>query len=130
MRVRLNLTYKIFKTSLEQKRDILGFRLKTGWKEKRVSEEVQEMMLTLASSNFFTGEPEKIPSDVYFNYYQRLFSTNKPVTYIEGGWQALINEFVRVIEENGGELKTKAKVTTVQTEEDQVVAVETAKRNF
>lgn len=127
---KVKFTSEILKTIIGTEKGHPRISIKEWMEGKRVSEDVQEMMLTLASSNFFTGEPEKIPSDVYFNYYQRLFSTNKPVTYIEGGWQALINEFVRVIEENGGEIKTKAKVTTVQTEGDQVIAVNTAKETF
>jgi hypothetical protein len=45
-----------------------------------VFEEIKDMMLTLVSSNFFTKEPEKIPSDVFFTYYRRLFHTQKPVS--------------------------------------------------
>ncbi|WP_205628938.1 hypothetical protein, partial [Acinetobacter baumannii] len=89
-----------------------------------------EMMLTLASSNFFTREPERIPSDVFFTYYQRLFTTNKPVAYIGGGWQALIQEFVRVIEENGGTIITKAKVESVEGESDRIKAVYTTQGTF
>ncbi|WP_338470855.1 FAD-dependent oxidoreductase [Niallia sp. XMNu-256] len=127
---KVKFTYEILKTLIGTEKGHPRISIKKWMDDKQVTEDVQEMMLTLASSNFFTREPERIPSDVYFNYYQRLFSTNKPVTYVEGGWQALINEFVRVIEENGGEIKTKAKVTRVQTEEDQIVAVETTKETF
>ena len=94
------------------------------WMEtKKLSPEVKEMMLTLASSNFFTKEPELIPSDVYFNYYNSLFKTSKAVSYIGGGWQALINELVRVIEENNGEVRTKAKVDGVEVQGDRVTSV-------
>jgi len=123
---KVKFTFEILKTML---------RLETGhphesigkWLEKKhVSEEVKEMMLTLASSNFFTREPEVIPSDVFFQYYRRLFTTNKPVAYIGGGWQALIDELVRVIEQNGGTILTKMKVEGVRTEGDRVRAVITA----
>lgn len=81
------------------------------WLEKQnLSDDVKKMMLTLASSNFFTKEPEQIPSEVFFQYYKRLFTTNKPVAYIGGGWQSLINEFVRVIEEHGGVIFEKCKI--------------------
>lgn len=94
------------------------------WMEsKGLSPEVKEMMLTLASSNFFTKEPESIPSDIYFNYYNSLFKTSKAVSYIGGGWQALINEFVRVIEENNGMVRIKAKVDSVEVDDDHVTAV-------
>lgn len=94
------------------------------WMEtKGVDPEVKEMMLTLASSNFFTKEPENIPSNVFFDYYNSLFKTTKAVSYIGGGWQALINELVRVIEENGGTIRTKAKVDGIKVEESQVKSV-------
>ncbi|ALC92195.1 phytoene dehydrogenase [Bacillus sp. FJAT-18017] len=94
------------------------------WMETRgLDQEVKDMMLTLASSNFFTREPENIPSDVYFSYYNSLFKTSKPVSYIGGGWQALIDELVRVIKENGGIIQTKAKVDGVEVLGDRVNAV-------
>ncbi len=123
-------TYEIFKTMIGKEKGSAHLSIKRWMDEKHISEDVQEMMLTLASSNFFTKEPEKIPSDVYFSYYSRLFSTNKPVAYIEGGWQALIDEFVRVIEENGGEIRTKQKVTAVLTEEERVVEVEAVDASY
>ncbi|WP_236838530.1 phytoene desaturase family protein [Caldalkalibacillus salinus] len=127
---KVKFTYEIFKTLIGREKGHPHISIKKWMDDMALDAEVQDMMLTLASSNFFTKEPGKIPSDVFFNYYNRLFSTNKPVAYIEGGWQALINEFMRVIEENGGDIKTKEKVTNVQTEDDQVVAVETPKGTF
>ncbi|WP_216830666.1 FAD-dependent oxidoreductase [Alkalihalobacterium elongatum] len=94
------------------------------WLEKQnIGEDVKKMMLTLASSNFFTSEPEQIPSEVFFQYYKRIFTTNKPVAYIGGGWQSLINEFVRVIKENDGEIFEKAKVTHAVTNENKVIQI-------
>ncbi|GAB6936188.1 FAD-dependent oxidoreductase [Calditerricola yamamurae] len=98
--------------------------------EKQLDPDVKDMMLTLASSNFFTREPEKIPSDVFFRYYKTIFSTRKPVTYIGGGWQALIDELVRVIESHGGTIHTKAKVERVTVEGDRVRAVHTANATY
>lgn len=96
------------------------------WMEKEgISEEVKEMMLTLASSNFFTKEPEKIPSDIFFAYYRRLFQTQKPVSYIGGGWQAIIHEFVRIIRENQGTILSKSKVESVTVGNERVEAVHT-----
>ncbi|GAB7388195.1 FAD-dependent oxidoreductase [Bacillaceae bacterium] len=127
---KLKFTFEVFKTLL---------RLETGhphlsigkWMEKeRLDEEVREMMLTLASSNFFTREPEKIPSDVFFDYYRRLFTTHKPVAYIGGGWKALIEEFVRVAEENGGKIFTRMKAEGVRCGDDRVLAVQTPEQTF
>ncbi|MCX7572257.1 FAD-dependent oxidoreductase [Tumebacillus sp. DT12] len=88
-------------------------------------EDVIELMLTLASSNFFTQEPERIPSTVYFKYYQRLFTTNKAVSYIAGGWESLVKELERVVKESGSEIVTKAKIEGVEFEEGRVRAVRT-----
>lgn len=123
-------TYEIFKTLIGKEKGDAHMSIKRWMDDKQVTKDVQEMMLTLASSNFFTKEPEKIPSDVFFSYYNRLFTTNKPVAYIENGWQALINEFVRVVESNGGEILTKQKVTGVKTEEERVVQVETTDATY
>ncbi|MBB5173007.1 phytoene desaturase family protein [Texcoconibacillus texcoconensis] len=95
--------------------------------QKNVSPGVRKMMLNLASSNFFTGEPEKIPSDVFFQYYRRLFKTNVPVSYIQGGWQTLIDEFVRKIEENGGDIHTKVKAKQIEMSDKQIKKIYTNK---
>ncbi|QRG69508.1 phytoene desaturase family protein [Brevibacillus choshinensis] len=118
-------TFEILKTMLRMETGHPHMSIQKWMEKKNVNEEVKEMMLTLASSNFFTREPEKIPSDVFFSYYSRLFKTNKPVSYIGGGWQALINEFVRVIEANNGVILTKTKVEKFHVEEDHVVGVVT-----
>ncbi|WP_062197485.1 phytoene desaturase family protein [Massilibacterium senegalense] len=122
---KVRFTFEIFKTLLRAEKGHPHTSIKKWLEEKQVSEDVKELMLTLASSNFFTREPEKIPSDIYFDYYRRLFTTNKPVAYIGGGWQALIDEFVRVIEGNGGEILKKQRVTEAQVDDTEVVAVET-----
>ncbi|MBU9714731.1 phytoene desaturase family protein [Evansella tamaricis] len=97
---------------------------------KKVSPAVKEMMLNLASSNFFTGEPEKIPSDVFFGYYRRLFKTNIPVSYIQGGWNKLVEQFVNVIEKNNGEIITKTAVERITVENEKVREVHTKKNTF
>lgn len=119
-------TFEVLKTMLKMETGHPHLSIQKWMEKKHVSEDVQEMMLTLASSNFFTREPEKIPSDVFFQYYRRLFTTNKPVAYIGGGWQALIDEFVRVIEQNNGTILTKTKVESLRVEDDRVVAAVTA----
>jgi 15-cis-phytoene desaturase len=93
-------------------------------------QDVQDLMLTLASSNFFTQEPERIPSTVYFKYYQRLFTTNKAVSYISGGWESLVKELERVIVENGSEIKTKVKIDKVLFDDHKVCGVETSEGMF
>jgi phytoene dehydrogenase-like protein len=92
--------------------------------------EIKEMLLTLASSNFFTSEPENIPSNEFFAYYKRLFKTKEGVSYIKGGWTVLINELVRVIKENKGEVYEKAKVTMIEEREGKINTVFTTKEMF
>ncbi|MGE7225737.1 phytoene desaturase family protein, partial [Paenibacillus glucanolyticus] len=127
---KIKFTFEVLKTLIGTEKGHPHISIKKWMEDRKLDEEVKEMMLTLASSNFFTREPDKIPSDVFFAYYNRLFTTNKPVAYIEGGWQALIDEFVRVIEENGGEIKTKEKVTGVKAEGDRITEVQTANGMF
>jgi len=123
-------TFEILKTMLKMEKGHPHMSILKWMEKKHVNEEVKDMMLTLASSNFFTREPEKIPSDVFFSYYSRLFTTNKPVAYIGGGWQALISEFVRVIEANNGTILTKTKVEQFHVEDDRVVGVVTPEGEF
>lgn len=87
--------------------------------------EIQDLMLTMASSNFFTKEPERIPSTVFFQYYRRMFRTSKAVSYIAGGWESLVQEFERVIVENGSRIITKAKIDSIIQEEGRLVGVNT-----
>jgi 15-cis-phytoene desaturase len=123
---KVKFTFEVLKTMLKMETGHPHLSIQKWMEKKNVSEDVQEMMLTLASSNFFTREPEKIPSDVFFQYYSRLFTTNKPVAYIGGGWQALIDEFVRVIEQNNGTILTKTKVEAFRVQDDRVLAAVTA----
>ncbi|SFJ09915.1 phytoene desaturase family protein [Thermoflavimicrobium dichotomicum] len=94
-------------------------------------EQVRDMFLTLASSNFFTNEPEKIPSPLFFQYYKRFFGTmamgshrKRAVSYIGGGWQSIVEGFAKIIEQNGGTIIPKEKVTKVIMNGDQVTAIQ------
>ncbi|WP_134701274.1 FAD-dependent oxidoreductase [Ammoniphilus sp. YIM 78166] len=122
---KLTFTFEILKTLTRLEKGHPHVSIQKWMEMRGLNEDVKEMMLTLASSNFFTKEPEHIPSDVFFSYYQRLFHTHKPVSYIGGGWHALINELVRVIEENQGVILTKCKVEAVSIHEGQIHAVHT-----
>jgi 15-cis-phytoene desaturase len=127
---KIKFTFEILKTMIKLEKGHPHKSIQTWMEEKEVDQDVREMMLTLAGSNFFTREPENIPSDVFFNYYSRLFTTHKPVAYIGGGWQALINEFVRVIEANEGEIYTKTRAESITTDGDHVKVVHTPKGSF
>ncbi|MFM1650685.1 phytoene desaturase family protein [Brevibacillus sp. B_LB10_24] len=122
---KVKFTFEILKTMLKVEAGHPHLSIGKWLEKKHVSEEVKDMMLTLACSNFFTSEPEKIPSDVFFSYYRRLFTTSKPVSYIGGGWQALIDEFSRVIEQNNGTIMRKTKVEGVTVIDERVTSIET-----
>ncbi|HBF59807.1 MAG TPA: phytoene dehydrogenase, partial [Exiguobacterium sp.] len=111
---KVRFTWEIIKTILRVERGNPQQSIGQWLKTERVDEQVAQLMLDLASTNFFTAEPEKIPSDVYFEYYQKLFRTRKPVSYIEGGWQGLVQELERIILENRGEILKKTKITAVE----------------
>lgn len=86
-------------------------------------EQIRDLFLTLASSNFFTNEPEKIPSPLFFQYYKRMFASNNAVSYIGGGWQAIVDNLAKIVEEHGGKIITREKVSKVEMEKNRVVAV-------
>jgi 15-cis-phytoene desaturase len=86
-------------------------------------EQIRELLLTVASSNFFTNEPENIPSPLFFAYYKRLFSTQRAVAYIGGGWQSIVESFVKIIEQNGGTIVPKEKIQKIDLDNDKITAI-------
>jgi 15-cis-phytoene desaturase len=127
---KIMFTFEIFKTLIRLEKGHPHLSIGKWMQLKHINHDVQEMMLTLASSNFFTRKPEEIPSSIFFEYYQRLFTTSKPVAYIGGGWQALIDEFVRVIKDNNGEIFTKTKVESVSSEGNHITSVQAGEQTF
>lgn len=94
------------------------------WFEKHhMDGEIKHMLYTLASSNFFTNEPNKIKAKDFFSYYERVFRTKKPVNYIVGGWKQIVEELQRVIEGCGGKVETKKKVDELVLQEGLVTSV-------
>lgn len=118
---KLRFTYEIIKTMSSLKRGEKGIPI--GEYLKKESKPVRDLLLTIASSNFFTNEPEKIPSPLFFQYYRRLFSTQRAVSYIGGGWQAIVKSFADIITSHQGKIITKEKVSKIELAGDQIVAV-------
>lgn len=116
---KVRFAYEIAKTlsSLERGEDGMPI----GEYLEREPAQVRDLLLTVASSNFFTNESEKIPSPLFFQYYKRLFSTNRAVAYIGGGWQSIVDGFATIIEANGGQIITKEKVSKIEMEDNQIV---------
>lgn len=117
---------EVMKTVCLLERGEEGVSIGEWMKRSKKPPEIQQLMLLLASSNFFTQEPERIPSTVFFKYYQRMFKTSKAVAYIGGGWESLVKELERVILESGSEIITKAKIERVVFDGNRVTAVETS----
>lgn len=86
-------------------------------------EQIRDLFLTLASSNFFSNEPEKIPSPLFFRYYKRLFAAQNPVAYIGGGWQSIVDGLAKILEEHGGEIVNKEKISKVEMDGRRVTAI-------
>jgi 15-cis-phytoene desaturase len=116
---------EVVKTITKLERGETGLTIGEWLRKSNLPQAVRELMLSLASSNFFTFEPERIPSTVYFQYYQRMFKTRHPVSYVEGGWESLVTELSRVIEENGGEIRTKSKIENVIFDDKRLTSVVT-----
>ena len=111
---KIRFTWEVVKTMLSIERGEADISIGQWLMQEKVEEDVARLMLDLASSNFFTAEPENIPSSVYFDYYRKLFRTRKPVSYIAGGWQTLIDELERVLRAHGGIIHRKTKITAVE----------------
>lgn len=114
---KLRFTWEVVKTVLRLEKGVPELSIGQWLVQEKVEEDVSRLMLDLASSNFFTTEPENIPSVVYFDYYRKLFRTRKPVSYIAGGWQVLIDELERVLQEQGGTIHRKTKITAIEEKE-------------
>lgn len=111
---KLRFTWEVVKTVLHLEQGDPALSIGQWLVQEKVEADVSRLMLDLASSNFFTAEPENIPSDAYFNYYKKLFRTRKPVSYIAGGWQVLINELERVVMLHDGTIHRKTKITAIE----------------
>jgi 15-cis-phytoene desaturase len=85
---------------------------------------LRKLLLDLASSNFFTSEPERIPSPLYFQYYRRLFTSTRPVSYIGGGWQSIVDGFAEILTRHGGTIVARERAQRVVVEDGRVSEVE------
>lgn len=127
-RHKVRFVYEIFRTMSSLERGEEGVPI--GEYLEKESEQVKDILLTVASSNFFTNEPEKIPSPLFFHYYKRLFSTSRAVSYIGGGWQSIVESFADIIEGHGGTIVTKEKVTGIELDGNRVTAVHGQEQSY
>ncbi|MFD1422991.1 phytoene desaturase family protein [Laceyella tengchongensis] len=118
---KLRFAYEVFKTMSSINRGEEGIPI--GEYLQKETPQVRDLLLTIASSNFFTNEPERIPSTLFFDYYRRLFATQRAVSYIGGGWQAIVQAFADIIEKNGGRIITKEKVSRIDLDGKEITAI-------
>lgn len=98
--------------------------------EQHWNSHVKHFLLHLAGTNFFTKQPENIPLHSFLSYYKRIFLTKYPVSYIQGGWSALVNQFIHYLNEHGATIKTKTSVNQILFEGDRVIGVMAGKETF
>lgn len=125
---KLRFTYEIIKTMTSLERGEQGIPI--GEYLEKEPEQIRDLLLTLASSNFFSNEPEKIPSPLFFRYYKRLFSTQRAVSYIGGGWQAIVNNFAEIIEKHQGEIITREKATKINLEGNRITSIQGKEKTY
>ena len=125
---KLRFTYEVLKTLTSLERGEEGIPI--GEYLQKESQPIRDLLLTLASSNFFTNEPEKIPSPLFFQYYKRLFSTQYAVSYIGGGWQSIVNSFADIIKKYGGEIVTREKATKIVLEGNTIQQIQGKEKTY
>jgi len=86
---KLRFVYQIAKTMFDLEAGEDGVTIGDYLRDR--PEQIRSILLDLASANFFTNEPEHIPSPLFFSYYRRLFAATRPVSYIGGGWQSVVD---------------------------------------
>jgi 15-cis-phytoene desaturase len=87
------------------------------------TEQVRTLLLDLASSNFFTNQPERIPSELFFSYYRRLFTSTRPVSYIGGGWQSVVDGLAEIATRHGAKIIAKEHADHVEMKDGRVTAI-------
>ncbi|MGN5651064.1 phytoene desaturase family protein [Bacillus sp. Brlt_9] len=98
------------------------------WVDKQnASKVVIDSFLQLVSSNFFIKDPGDIPMKTIVPFYKKIFTSMKGVSYIQGGWNKLIDQLKNTIIKNNGEIITKDSVKCVYMELDKVTSVSTKK---
>lgn len=125
---KLRFTYEIIKTMTSLERGEEGVPI--GEYLQNASQPIRDLLLTLASSNFFSNETERIPSPLFFQYYKRLFAAKYAVSYIGGGWQSIVDCFAEIITNNQGQIIPKEKVTKIELEGNQIRKVHGKEKTY
>lgn len=71
-------------------------------------EEVRTLLKTLATSNFFTGDPEQLRASQVIHFYQKMFYSRVPVSYMKGTWKQLIAKLEQSLLKHGGNIHFKS----------------------
>jgi len=119
---KLRFVYQVLKTVTEVERGEEGVPIGE-YLRHTATDQVRDLLLTLASANFFTNEAERIPSPLFFQYYRRLFTSARPVSYIGGGWQSIVDGLAAIMEAHGGRVVTNERAHRAEVEGESVAAV-------
>lgn len=76
-------------------------------------EDVKRLIITLATSNFFTAEPEKLKASQVILFYQKLFNSSAPVSYIKNSWKQLIVKLEKSLLDYGGKIHFRSSLKQV-----------------
>jgi 15-cis-phytoene desaturase len=76
-------------------------------------EDVKRLIITLATSNFFTAEPEKLKASQVILFYQKLFNSSAPVSYLKNSWKQLIVKLEKRLLDYGGKIHFRSSLKQV-----------------
>ena len=85
----------------------------------------RDLLLHLVATIFFTERPGDLPASTVLRYYRRVLRTKHPVSYIVGGWGALVQSLRERLEKAGVQILEKTAVTGLQFEQFELKRVQT-----
>ena len=84
----------------------------------------RNLLLHLVATNFFTERPGDLRASTVLRYYRRVLRTKHPVSYIVGGWGALVQSLRERLEKAGVQILEKTAITGLQFEQFELKRVQ------
>lgn len=101
------------------------------WLDKHSwSPAAKKLLSHLAGSNFFTSDPHSLEAERFLAYYKRIFRAKQPVSYIQGGWSAVVRKLEQYLVDNGAVVETKTPLTGLLFSEGKLQGVQAKKKEF
>lgn len=92
------------------------------WLERNIRRpQVRQFMAALASTFVYSAALDLVSAEVYIAKMQ--FALKNPVIYIDGGWQALVDELCQAAAQAGARILTGARVEAVEHQNGHVQGV-------